>query len=222
MIYRTDYGKFITSRFNWGESIYNYLNQFITGLTYDSETNTVDFWGKFKIRITEFQGVHTLYFTPTNGIELGLGSCSDVAWSANWYATLVKTDNFFFFSMKHEYNNPPTFNIFWAKDKNDIEYAGGIFVGNAKFYNSQIYKLDGSTISTSPAYYPVKFLDFTAPSFKLAFSDIAIAATSGNQSFIIPDLCSCSTVTKGDNLTIQGDNYAAIDTNTLVKLDPVT
>lgn len=220
MIYRVDYGRFITDGIQWGQSIYNYLNQYIDGLTYEADTYKVNFWDLFKIRVSRTGSTTSMYITFPNGSEVNIGGANDISWGENWYFTLAKTDNFMHLRMQHIYNNPPIVNIFWSKDDKGNNYGGGVMGPNQIFYNDLIYKLDNTTSTISSTYSPVRLLNFTAASYKLAFSEIAIASTSGDQSFIIQDLCSCSAMARGATVTIQGDNYVALDTNTLLLLEP--
>ena len=217
MIYRVDNGYFITDNNQWGASIYAYLSQYLDGLSYDTETYKIDFWGIFKIRVTRDGSTTRLYMTTSDGSEVSLGGANDVTTWVNWTFTLVKTDNFLYFRMQHPWNNGGCYELVWAND--GANYVGGNATGSIglTFYDSAIYKMP----STQSPYYPVKLLNFTTVSSKLAFSEIAIAITEGNQSFMLQDLCSCSNISKGSVVTIQGDNYVALDTNTLIMLDPV-
>ena len=219
MIYRVDHGRFITDGAQWGESIYNYLNQYIDGLTYETETYKVNFWDLFKIRVTRNGSTTSMYITFPNGSEVAAGGANDIAWDADWYFILAKTDNFMHLRMQHPSSGHFIVNIFWSKDDEGNNYGGGVAGPNPTFYNDIIYKLDNTTSSASPTYSPTRLLNFTTASYKLAFSEIAVISTAGDQSFIIHDLCSCSAMTRGATVTIQGDNYVALDTNTLLLLE---
>ena len=219
MIYRVDYGRFINDGAQWGQSIYNYLKQYIDGLTYEADTYKVNFWDLFKIRVSRTGNSTIMYITFPNGSEVNIGGADDISWQEPWYFTLAKTNNFMHPRMQHSYNIPIA-NIFWSKDDKGNNYGGGAMGNTSTFYNDLIYKLDNTTSATSSTYSPVRLLNFTAASYKLAFSEIAIASTSGDQSFIIQDLCSCSAMARGATVTIQGDNYVTLDTNTLLLLEP--
>jgi hypothetical protein len=68
------------------------------------------------------------------------------------------------------------------------------------------------------AYNFIRTLNFTAPPNQVAYLDMS-PISSGNDSVFLSAWKSCSTTALRSTVTINGNNYFALDTNTLVPID---
>lgn len=215
MIYRNE--NVSRNDYRFARFIYNYLNNYIDGLTLES-SEVIDFWGKFKLRFTDDQRYLRIWLQKNNSNEYDLGS-SDCTYPNTSNIVLIYTEDFLYFNMASTSTGGGC-SIIYLKDKNDNEYAGGtgapIGVNQSILYNNVTMYNIGDEESV---FNFIKMIGFEMPTGEIAFTDKAPLAISGNLSFFAKDLVSCSNVPVRNVITMRGHNYLAVDTNTLIQLD---
>ena len=72
---------------------------------------------------------------------------------------------------------------------------------------------------TANPYAFTKMFNFAAPPGKIAIAQMQSFEKSGNFGGWTTDLYSCSTVPLFSTVSIMGDTFLALDTNTLIRLD---
>ena len=73
--------------------------------------------------------------------------------------------------------------------------------------------------NTASPYAFAKMFNFTAPPGKIAIAQMQPFTKDSNFGFWTTDLYSCSAVPLFSSVSIMGDTFLAVDTNTLIKMD---
>ena len=221
MIYRVDQdssGVLCPYGYAWADNIYTYLNRYVSGLTHEMGTTLIDFNGLFQWKILTDR-YPKISVVLNDGTELYLGQCGDCATNRTFRFTLISSDNFLFFTANRDYGGCVT--LIWCKDTSGNYYAGGKYndhnwdAGNEIYSNVYLYSINEPV---SPFSFK-KIFNFTAPPGKIVLARFQPVATSGNQLFATEDLYVCSTVPYRSTISIMGDTFLAVDTNTLIKMD---
>lgn len=208
MIYRID----TIANSGWIQTLYNYLSNYIEGLSYDSGTDTLTFFNKFSYYITS-NHIHLKY----ESLDVDLGGGWDIGGGSISF-TFILTDNFMYL------NGIPNggdgrITISYLKDAQENYYASGAdYRGSLKSIYDLIY-YNTSESSTAENYTMPKAINCNSSVGKIYYSNRAIIIHGSSITTVIPNICSCSNVTRFSTVTINGSNYFAIDTNNLVLVD---
>lgn len=220
MIYRVDeqWEPTFLRGTRWADCAYDYLSQYVDGLIHEENTEFIDFWGRFTIRITTDR-YSRLYLVAPNGTQIPLGTEQDMNPNRAWRFTLIKSDNFMFFSMNRDYGGNIT--LIWMVDEDNRDYFGGggynHTFNTTELYNSAVVAYD--VLDTTSPFYFTKPLPFVPPQNKVGFLDNYFITNNISKSVAIKDLYSCTSVVYRSTLTVLGHNFLAVDTNTLINSD---
>lgn len=210
MIYRHD--AFPTG--NLPLLIYNYLSNFISDLTYDSDTGTITFFDKFSFTTEPGAGLPTLTLRwGTNAISwgggLGMGGTSDVY--------LIYGEDFMYLKICQSRENRWVVMSYVKIDEN--RYIVGGTLGDRpepSFYNINYY--DTSSAIVCKYNFP-KVMPFEAAPGKIVYAEQSPLSYNDTDVVFVDSIYSCSTVPLRSTVSIGNDNYLAVDTNNLVLLD---
>lgn len=202
---------------------YKYLSQFLDGLTHTEHSTDIDFWGLFTLTIPNSRFMQNMSITPTGGSACSFGDPSDarIEYNRPVRHTILYDTNFLYYSFRDR-DRGGLFNLIWFRDsKTGKQYAGG----NNKWGSwttGELYKT-GAVLydfeDTASPYTFAKMFNFTAPPGKIAIAQMQPFTKGGDFGFWTTDLYSCSTVPLFSTVSIMGDTFLALDTNTLIKLD---
>ena len=209
MIYRVDTTTKINN--NWMLSIYTYLSEYMEGVTYDTDTSTITFFDKFSFYLRNEQ--QTLYLKyGTRVIEIG-GKWNKSGGTITY--TFILSDNHMYLNCVPN-SGAGRIAITYVKDAQGIYYAGGLeyrgdlpSIYGFTYYNTSVESsMEGYTLPIA--------INCASPTGKIFYSNKAIINHSNVSTVLIPNVYSCSNVTRFATVTIAGANYFAIDTNNLV------
>ena len=210
MIYRSD--TITRPSGTWPEIIYTYLSNFLDGLTFDENNQEVTFFNKFSFSVSTSESFYLNYLDRTVSLYTGW----DTAGSPMTF-TLILNDNLLLLNME-PYGHDGRVAIGYVKDGQGNYYVGGaIFRGTVySIYDFNYY----NTSSSVGEYYTFpRVLNYTSTPGKILYSNKAVINNSNASTIVIPNVYSCSNVTRFSTVTILGDNYFAIDTNNLFLID---
>lgn len=207
MIYRVDTTTKIND--NWMLSIYTYLSEYMEGVTYDANTSTITFFDRFSY----YMSGQTLYLKYGSRV-IEIGGRWDKSGGYITY-TFILSDNHMYLNCTPN-SGDGRMSFTYLKDAQDnyyasaSEYRGGLpLVYDYTYYNTSIESsIEGYTLP--------KAINCTSPTGKILYSNKAIINHSNSITTVIPNVYSCSNVTRFSTITIAGVNYFAIDTNNLV------
>lgn len=199
---------------------YNYLSQYIEGLTHTTNSTDIDFWGLFTLTIPNSAYSTGMSITLSGGSPISFGEGTRTAHNRPMRYTLVyDEDKFFYFSMRdRDYGG--LFTLVWFVDDNGKGYVGGTndsgnwTTGNLYGTGTVIYDMEDPTRS----YHFAQMFNFTAPPGKIAIAQAQPLYKEGDISSLYTYLYTCSTVPYRSSISIMGDNFLAIDTNTLIRI----
>ena len=179
----------------------------------DDNEATVD--GKFRLR-SNWSGASLMAYIYKDEDQLfaGYSQCDYVAQPAAHLLVLI-SDNFILIRQnRNNYIDRYVTMMFVTNE--DKHYAGGV-TGNTNGHN--IYALNLTSFEDSTSGYQItRLLNFTAPAGSTAYLDRAVFSNNGDTAYWFTELCSCSTVPFNSTVTILGNNYLAIGTNTIVQI----
>ena len=222
MIYRVDERSLhMSPSYIWADTVYDYLNQYVDGLSHDTNSQEIDFWKKFKIRIRSDANVSLTLIV--NGAEISLSSGHQTYMPDNrpFHFDLIVSDNFFLFNLIQQLGG--SFSIIYAKDADGNEYVGGSTEshgwGSSWMYGTYTSLFDLSDLNSQ--YFFTKPLVFTPPPNQVGFVDYYFITNNTSKSIPILGLYSCTSLPYRSTCTILGHNYLAVDTNTLICIDDI-
>ena len=222
MIYRVDQSTSLTPYGDhWCDNAYAYLSNYLDIFTHEMGTTDMGVNGLFTFRISTRQ-YPSLSLILNDGTVVHIAGGGDMNANRPFRFTLISSENFFFFSMNRDYGGHLV--ITWCRDSSGKYYVGG--AGDMHTLDTtELYKTDGSMftlydITDTTSYYTFKQLfNFKAPPGKIALARFQPLSTVGNLTIVAEDLYTCSTVPYRSTVSIMGDTFLAVDTNTLIKLD---
>lgn len=207
----------------FADYFYNFLSAYIPNISHEAHSPNIDFQGKFTMVIpVTFDSPHWFYHT---GISLPTGEFIDFGepgsrwnWNRPERYLLVYSDDFLYCSLR-ERDSGGGFTFIWCATPQG-EFVGGTNLahnwGTTELYatDMKLYNKDNILVS----YNFIRTLNFTAPPNQVAYLDMS-PISSGNDSVFLSALKSCSTTALRSTVTINGNNYFALDTNTLIPID---
>ena len=208
MIYRVD----TVTHNGWMQTIYNYLSEYMENLSYNADTNTITFFNRFSFYMTG----QTLFLKYGEHV-IEIGGSWNITGSTITF-TFILSDNFMYLNGVPN-SGDGRIAIAYMKDAQDNYYVGGadyrgdlISIYNITYYNT-------SVVSFGENYTLPKAINCTSPTGKIFYSNTAIINHNNAITTVIPNVYSCSNVTRFATVTIAGANYFAIDTNNLVLME---
>lgn len=224
MIYRVD--TYVVDQPGWlnneyvADYVYNYLSQYVQGLSHATlHSTTIDFWGLFTLNIPNSGN--------TSGMSLSVPSGASVAFTGAGrtgynrpirHVLFYDEDKFLYYSLRdRDYGG--MFTLIWLKD-GDSDYVG---VNNHNAYwttndlygtDMEIYSLDDLTTK----YAMPQMFNFQAPPGKIALAQMQPLIVDGVDTIFYTYLYTSSTVPIHSSVSIMGDNFLAINTNTLIRM----
>lgn len=194
-------------------TIYNYLSNYIDGLSYDDDTATIDFFGKFSYTIPKIS--HPQMTLSFNGLSvswgggLGMGGASDVYF--------IYGEDFMYLKVRRTYEGRwVIMSYFKLPDGRYI--AGGNLGPNSEPTLYAIGYYDTSAPLACLYQFP-KVMPFEAAPGKILYAEQSPLAFSDTETIFTDVMYCCSTVPIRSTVSIGNDNYIALDTNNIVILD---
>ena len=210
MIYRSD--TITRPDGSWPKIIYTYLSNFLDGLTFDENNQEVTFFNKFSFSTPTADSFYLNYLDKTVNLYTGW----DTAGGPVTF-TLILNDNLLLLSME-PYGHDGRVAISYVKDSQNNYYVGGVIFRGVVYSIYDFYYYNTSS-SVGEYYTFPRVLNFTSTPGKILYSNKAVINNSNASTIIIPNVYSCSNVTRFSTVTILGDNYFAIETNNLFLID---
>lgn len=224
MIYRVD--TYVVDQPGWLNSdyvadyVYNYLSQYIQGLSHETlHSTTIDFWGLFTLNIPNS--------ASTSGMSLSVPSGASVAFTGTGrtghnrpirHVLFYDEGKFLYYSLRdRDYGG--MFTLIWLKEE-DSDYVG-VNNHNAYWTTNDLYGADMEIYSLNDLttiYAMPQMFNFQAPPGKIAISQMQPLIVDGTDSVFYTYLYTSSTVPFQSSVSIMGDNFLAINTNTLIRL----
>ena len=194
-------------------TIYNYLSNYIDGLSYDDDTATIDFFGKFSYTIPKMSHpTMTLSFnnvSVTFGGGLGMGGSSDVY--------LIYGEDFMYLKICRSGESRWVVLSYFKLP--DGRYVAGGTLGDRpepSLYNIRYY----NTAEPLACLYQFKqVMPFGAAPGKIVYAEQSPVVYSDTDIIFSDNIYCCSSVPIRSTVSIGNDNYIAIDTNSIVVLD---
>lgn len=194
-------------------TVYNYLSNFIEGLSYDDSTATIDFFGKFSYTIPKVSHPQmTLSFNGNSvvwGGGLGMGGTSDTY--------LILGEDFMYLKICR--TGESRWVVLSYVKLSETRYLAGGTLGDRpepSLYNISYYDTAAPILCQ---YKFPKVLAFGASAGKIVYAEQSPMAFNDTDVIFLDDVYCCSTVPIRSTVSIGNDNYVAIDTNNIVVLD---
>ena len=194
-------------------TIYNYLSNYIEGLSYDEATATIDFFGKFSYTIPKTS--HPQMTLSFNGNSVSWGGGLGMAGSSDMY--LILGDDFMYLKILRSYES--RWVVLSYVKLSETRYLAGGTLGDRpepSFYNINYY--DTSSAIVCKYNFP-KVMPFEAAPGKIVYAEQSPLTYSDTDIVFVDSIYCCSTVPLRSTVSIGNDNYVAIDTNNIVILD---
>lgn len=204
---------------NWGwgtlaDQVAAFLSNYISDMIYDSSTKIMTFFDdKFSFQIADSNW-------PT--LSLAYGS-SRIQWDAEAMfrekeVYFVYSENFMQLKIYFPNSGQRWMIISYIKSSDGKYYAGGSVNSQTEYtlYNTPYYDVQNDT---QLIYNFPKIINFAANPGKIVYAEQTPLVHSDSNICFFNDIFSCSTVPLRSTVTINGDNYLALDTNNLVLLD---
>lgn len=200
----------------WPTRIYNVVHQ------YDDNITVVDgllrFYDKFSIDIYNTNTPESALVYDSDSSRQYLSGMGYFAGSGSCIYNLALTDNVFYFFGKRKNYQEASFILACLKhgDSYLVGCYGGRNWGYNDFNNITLY----DAIHTNRGPHSIrKIVDYELMAPKIAYFNKLLIANSSNDTEMNDDMFSCSNVTLGSTITIDGKNYYAIGENILLPLD---
>lgn len=203
---------YVSSTASWTTSLYNYLRLYSDRFTL--EDGYIIFDGKIKFKFTDnTRPAPQVVCNDENNTVVTLPQMGYWASGGTVYTTLIITDKVFYLGFDRRIDNV-YYVLSIVIDDNDKYYTGGVLqnwsVNSVTFYDTDT-AISGYSIG--------KLFNFAIAPYNILYNNLCPIFYSNSYNSDIHDLISCSTVTQGQVITFQGQNYYALGTNVLVPID---
>lgn len=198
---------------NTGSDIIGYLASLSDNIVKVSD-NEVSIYNKFHLTLS-WSGTTLTYTIAANDTTI-----SSDGWNYNYVSNpaihllVCISDDITLVRIFRNGYNDRFISLLFIRTEDD-DFGGGLASAAYDFYNIKCscFNVPGSTIS------PIKAITFNAPAGAIAVIDGAPFGSNNMYYAWVPSLLSCSTVPVNSTVTIDGKNYLAIGTNTLIKMN---
>lgn len=223
MIYRVD--TYQVDQSGWlftdyiADYVYQYLNQYVQGLSHETlHSTTIDFWGLFTLNIPNDGRTTGMSLSVPSGASVTFTGTGRTAHNRPLRHVLLYDEGKFLYYSLRDQTYGGMFTLIWLKGE-DSDYVGvnnhdaGWASNDLYGADMEIYSLDDLTTR----YAMPQLFNFQAPPGKIAIAQMQPIIVDGVDSIFYTYLYTSSTVPLRSSVSIMGDNFLAINTNTLVR-----
>lgn len=199
---------------------YNYLSQYISGLSHETLHGTdIDFWGLFTLEIPNSSYTGGMRMSVPDGSSATFTGNSRTGHNRPIRHTLIYDEGKFLYYSLRDRDYGGMFTLIWIKGETS-DFVG-VNNHNATWTSNDLYGTDMEIYSLADLtakYSMPQMFNFFAPPGKLVIAQMQPIGIDGVSSFFYTYLYTCSTVPFRSSVSIMGDNFLALNTNTLVRL----
>ena len=225
MIYRVD--TYVVDQPGWlnneyiADYVYNYLNPYVEGLSHETlHSTTIGFWDSFTLNIPNSGYTTGMSLSIPDGTSVTFTGTGRTAYNRPIRHTLFYDEGKFLYYSLRDRDYGGMFTLIWIKNESGADFVGvnnhiaGWTSNDLYGSDMEIYALD----NLASKYSMPQMFNFTAPPGKIAIAQMQPVIVESALSFFYTYLYTCSTVSFRSSVSIMGDNFLALNTNTLVRL----